>query len=452
MGCFLACFGSSKNKDRKHRRKQKILPGDQKLGSYEPQKPTFSLNQESKETPISDVSEQRVKPEEQLSLSARKKVTFDLNVKTYEHVPAPEFTNYSSENDEEKERGKKEEKTANTSQSLLVSEEDHYVTSNLGSFPPNHRYQNCRDGDDEDEGIESDQSDLDDDDDDGEYEEDSDFEDVEPTENKEESSESFFSLPMESRTQRSTTPPNEKEVNSSMQICDSPLNQNARDRSKSVHSVLNPVENLSQWQAIKARPRAETPPSKNQKENTNSEQETQIPFSPEPTFKLSSPLKSNQSFSFSRPTKQEIAVDASLSNWLGSTETTPHTQNNSFTFTTESAEGRSQRSNSSRSLEDRPILGALTVEELKQSSAFASPKRSPSRSPDEIPILGTVGSYWSHTGQAMDSSSGSSCKGIPNTTSKYREDKRVNWHSTPFERRLERALNRGSAEAYSSKF
>ncbi|PRQ61006.1 putative phosphoric monoester hydrolase [Rosa chinensis] len=29
-------------------------------------------------------------------------------------------------------------------------------------------------------------------------------------------------------------------------------------------------------------------------------------------------------------------------------------------------------------------------------------------------------------------------------------DRRVNWHSTPFETRLERALNRGAADAYSS--
>ncbi|XP_043690602.1 protein JASON-like [Telopea speciosissima] len=455
MGCFLACFGPSKNKDRKRRRKHNVLPAHQIQGSYDPLKPTLSLNQESKETPTRLVSEQRDKPEEQLSFSARKKVTFDLNVQTYEHVPAPEATNYSSENDEEKERGKEEEKTAKTTESLSVSEDDS-VTSSLGSYPPNHRYQNCRDSDDEDGGIESDESDLDDD------EDDFDEEDIEPTEFKEESSESFFSLPVESRTETCATPPNEKEVNSSTKICSSPerelktlpLNQNVRDRSKYVHSVLNPVENLSQWKAVKAeRPRAAaTPPSKIQKENTNFEQEPQIPFSPEPTFK-SSPLKSNQSFSHSRPKNEEIKVDASLSNWLLSTETTPNTQTSSFTFANESTEeSRSQRSNSPRSLEDRPILGALTVEELKQMALSSSPRKSPSRSPDEIPIIGTVGSYWSHTGQAMDSSSGSSCKGIPNTTSKYREDKRVNWHSTPFEKRLERALNRGSAEAYTSKF
>ncbi|KAI9072669.1 hypothetical protein K1719_045370 [Acacia pycnantha] len=31
--------------------------------------------------------------------------------------------------------------------------------------------------------------------------------------------------------------------------------------------------------------------------------------------------------------------------------------------------------------------------------------------------------------------------GIPNTTNKYKEDKKVNWHATPFEVRLERALS-----------
>lgn len=30
------------------------------------------------------------------------------------------------------------------------------------------------------------------------------------------------------------------------------------------------------------------------------------------------------------------------------------------------------------------------------------------------------------------------------------QDKRVNWHSTPFETRLEKALNRGPAEAAST--
>ncbi|KAF2294894.1 hypothetical protein GH714_026878 [Hevea brasiliensis] len=132
-------------------------------------------------------------------------------------------------------------------------------------------------------------------------------------------------------------------------------------------------------------------------------------------------MKSDQS----KKSNQEIAVDASLSNWLGSSENT--TINKPSTID----------------------LGALTVEELKQLSLSSSPRRSPSHSPDEMAIIGTVGTYWNHSGSGNDSGSVSSFKGIPNTTSKYREDKRVNWHSTPFKTRLERALNGGAAaEAY----
>ncbi|XP_037453121.1 uncharacterized protein LOC119323541 [Triticum dicoccoides] len=41
-----------------------------------------------------------------------------------------------------------------------------------------------------------------------------------------------------------------------------------------------------------------------------------------------------------------------------------------------------------------PILGALTVEDIKISSANSSP----SPSPDDMPILGTVGAYWNCSG------------------------------------------------------
>ncbi|PKU82556.1 uncharacterized protein LOC110106545 [Dendrobium catenatum] len=47
-------------------------------------------------------------------------------------------------------------------------------------------------------------------------------------------------------------------------------------------------------------------------------------------------------------------------------------------------------------------------------------------------------------------SSFSEIRGIPNTTSKYREDRMINCHATPFEARVERALNRGIAETSSS--
>ncbi|KAG6724418.1 hypothetical protein I3842_03G258400 [Carya illinoinensis] len=141
------------------------------------------------------------------------------------------------------------------------------------------------------------------------------------------------------------------------------------------------------------------------------------------------------SFSFrsktdqSKKLNQEITVDASLSNWLVSFETTPVNETSTNCLNTISPEkSMLQGSNSSGHQEDRPILGALTM-----------------------PIIGTVGTYWSHnTVPAKDSGSASSYKGIPNTTIKYREDKRVNWHFAPFETRLDRALKGGFVEAYTS--
>ncbi|KAF9590981.1 hypothetical protein IFM89_000526 [Coptis chinensis] len=418
MGCFLNCFGAKKE-CRRRKLNKRVIPKDQRIGCNESAKrvqllhnvppcrnvceesgervlpvvagqreacdeplqrtgcdeplcPAISLSQdltEKAETPIVESSD---KLQEQLSFGTRKKVTFDLNVKTYEETSTHEIRDYESEEEKESE-DKKEER-----------DESSIIMQRHGSETP------------------------------------------------------LAEKEVNSPLPLSRTGPEEMKTLSS--------NQNTRDRSQYVHSVLNPVENLAQWKVVKKRSK---PPLIQQKENTNLDQELQIPFSLEPIFKVS-PCSSSPKSDWSKSPKEELVVDASLSNWLGSSETTPSTKTSNLSIGNESAErSMSQRSNSPRSHEDRPILGALTVEELIHFSATSSPRKSPSRSLDEMPILGTVGSYWSHTGQAVDSSSsGSSYKGIPNTTSKYREDKRVNWHSTPFETRLERALIKG--EAYAS--
>jgi hypothetical protein len=67
-----------------------------------------------------------------------------------------------------------------------------------------------------------------------------------------------------------------------------------------VHSVLKPVENLSQWKAVKAK--GTQPPKQQRKENVASEQHP--------------PLSSLSNISHSTALMQEIAVDASLSNWV----------------------------------------------------------------------------------------------------------------------------------------
>ncbi|KAJ0970427.1 hypothetical protein J5N97_023304 [Dioscorea zingiberensis] len=408
MGCFLACFGGPKDRKRRrpvvpatpaHRIHENYMP----LGlSISPKKPTPEVASGS---PLKF----RENQEPGSFGSSKKKVTFDLNVKTYEDV-----SKYSSDEDVENDVRGGEEKSSPI----------------LCTFPDNHRYQNCANSDD---------------DEDCEGAEDEEFEDSDLDEegedigvvggNEDESYDSYFSLPMDKEREES------QEINSPKPITEaSPDEQkkilagkNVRDRSQYVHSVLNPVENLSQWKEVKVR----AAPLKLQKENISSELETKVPFSSEPAMKIEKPSRKN-SITNSIPipsAKQEVSVDASLSTWLVSPESS----------TVDRPQiSKSNCSNSSLSREDQPILGALTVDDLKQ-SVTSSPRRSPSRSPDDMPLLGTVGSYWN---DSVSSPSGSNVKGIPNTTSKYSEDRRVNWHSTPFEKRLEKALNnRGAPEA-----
>ncbi|XP_059628488.1 uncharacterized protein LOC132271198 [Cornus florida] len=219
-----------------------------------------------------------------------------------------------------------------------------------------------------------------------------------------------------------------EEVNSPITIRDLPeglrlvgLNQSGRSKSQQhvLLSVLSPVENLTQWKVVKAK--TTTPPLEHQdKENiTYTQHELNIPSSEEPSFRLQ--IHKSRRRSKSTKPEDEIAVDTSLSSWLVESELTETAQKSLNSIGTSSAE----RANSAVSFEDRPILGAMTVDELKKLSEFSSPRQSPRRhcSPDEMPIIGTVGSYWSHTGHTVDSesSSCSSSRGMSYTSKKYRE-------------------------------
>ncbi|KAH7543324.1 hypothetical protein FEM48_Zijuj02G0172300 [Ziziphus jujuba var. spinosa] len=233
---------------------------------------------------------------------------------------------------------------------------------------------------------------------------------------------------------------------------------NARNRSQYVHSVLNPIENLSQWKELQEGSKPSPPPLKKHyqgKENSSLDQYISISFSisPEPSFKLSDPNLKTRSSAL-KPVEHEIGVETSLSSWLVESETTPKSNgsNNSV------ENFRSGKENTAaKSHEDRPILGAWTVEELKQFSTSSSPRRLRSQSPDETPIIGTVGSYWIHTGQKLDySDSSSSCGGTPITPARDIETIEVKVHCIwakesskpiPFEARLERACDMGVSEA-----
>ncbi|XP_068666223.1 protein JASON-like [Aristolochia californica] len=416
MGCFLACFGSVDR--RRQKRGRKSLPRDRSRRNYESLQPASPAKQSATEEAVVSLLESREKAEN-LSFNSRKKVTFDLNVNTYIEVHNSTEVLNSYQADEEKETENSDAKAEKQNEASTDSATQSNSSTNPVSFPSNHRYQNCLLSDEEVG------DDDDDDDDDDEIESgDSDFEEVDD-DGIEESYESCFSLPLGSEGKTSPHFDAKTEVNSP-----TPINSvnGPRDRSQYVHSVLNPIENLSQWKAVKAKPI----PLKNQKENIALEEASSFELifqSPKPK----KPFETDPKDTLSNPSpNQEIPVDASLSNWLVSPMTTSG-------ITVSPEKNVSPRSNSSKKYEDRPILGALTVEEIRW-SASSSPRRSPSRSPDEIPILGTVGSYWNHQNKTMD------LKGLPNTSSKYSEDKRVNWHSTPFEVRFERALSSGAAE------
>ncbi|CAN6240117.1 unnamed protein product [Urochloa humidicola] len=343
--------------------------------------------------------------------SGKKKVTFDMNVTTYENEELPDQEEESPEEDEK-----------HVQQTVLL--------------PENHRYQNCSYSDD----------DVDDEDDvygDDSDEEEEDFmdckidlvdeEEMGTEENKQDSHESLFSLSMSNDQQndQEVISPAPK-INGTSVDAESPLimRNNLRDRSQHVHPVLNPVQNLSQWKAVKSLKTQAVPGKKLDKENVN--------LVPDVGERHDSTFASQKRMSHGISSKKEVSVDASLSTWLHSSENS----------TVEKAQSKSPGSISSVSREERPVLGGLTVEDLKQSSSASSPRRSPRNNREGAPILGTVGSYWHCTEQDNEycsSRSDSGTNGIPNTTSKYREDKRVNWHSTPFNVRLDRALKKTSA-------
>ncbi|KAK8966369.1 hypothetical protein KSP40_PGU008906 [Platanthera guangdongensis] len=388
MGCFLGCFKGSK--DRKRSRKPKK---------------SFPAAKVRRIPVLVSFISSRENQEQGAVANVRKKVTFDLNVTTFESATVHGDTNEFWEDDafernvKEQNSDKEEEKGKEELTDALKS-----VT-----YPPNHRYQNCESSDDEglceeDENEEDKEIDFYEDNDSG-------------CEAEEESYDSYFSLPMENQVlhfQEVSSPKPTGEAAAERELL--VLSKgNVRDRSKYIHSVMNPVENSSHWKEVKVRRASLKNPNK---ENIN---ESQTFIIPEPTMKPKKLVTTN-----TNPddfAKQEITVDASLSNWLifpNYARISPVSQ------------------------EERPILGSLDMEDFQHSARTSSPRKSPSRSSVEIPIIRTVGGYLSSRSKEGSpsswSSSGSEKRGIPNTTSKYREDKRVSWYCTPFETRLEKAL------------
>ncbi|KAL0390890.1 UNVERIFIED_CONTAM: hypothetical protein Scaly_0446100 [Sesamum calycinum] len=392
MGCFLGCFGGAKDHSRRKRRSKRSnaqvkhpfrwfaqfpVPNRNRVQNVQQESVTTAEQTNTEILPTNLVSELIKEPagEEKLSPSPRKRVTFNSNITTYEHASIQESFNSLPECKENFGKEKQED-LAGTSQSNSLSEDDSSVISSVGSYPPNHRYHNARDSDDEAE--EYGDSDMDDfaySDDEDDY-----GDDDEHTDGKisyqEVCSESVITASVESRTESPAAQATNEEVESHMVKIRPPNEEvepfgskgNARDRNDYINSVLNPIENITQWKAAKSKL---AHPLTRQKENSGTNFEA-------PSFSSESMLKSKPNHV--KTDGQEIAVDASLSNWLVSPPKTMISKKTSFSGldTVTSEKTMSDGPSPLRNFEDRPILGALTVEELRQISATPSQKRSPS--------------------------------------------------------------------------
>ncbi|PSS23910.1 Phosphatase and actin regulator like [Actinidia chinensis var. chinensis] len=293
MGCFLACFGFSKKRKRR-KPANKIISGDKGHGSYKPLDSDLTLQLDITEKPNNN-SDSEFSGKDGLSVRIKKKVSFNLNVKTYEPLPNCDFTSYFSESDDEK------------------CEENQQEKALKSSYPSDYRYRNCRESSDEEEDdIKLEESDPENESDE---EHDDDCDSINGDDGRivqeEEVSEKFCSLSRESEQKNPG------------------VNHMApRDRSQYVFSVLKPIENLNQWKAVKARARKTEHTIKQQqqqqqrKENKKAleqeEEQEKLPLCRKyPNANPSSPFSYEPNSDRPRPPMQEDpAVDTSLSNWL----------------------------------------------------------------------------------------------------------------------------------------
>jgi hypothetical protein len=173
----------------------------------------------------------------------------------------------------------------------------------MASYPSNYRYRNCVDSYDEEYEIPREEIDLDDEEEEfDEEDEDDDNNGCDIDElrvNQKELFGQFSSLSVSSQKRNSSTKLGDEGTTENLKPLGDSNEGGLRSR-QYVHSVLKPVENLSQWKAVKAK--GTQPPKQQRKENVASEQHP--------------PLSSLSNISHSTALMQEIAVDASLSNWV----------------------------------------------------------------------------------------------------------------------------------------
>ncbi|TKY53683.1 hypothetical protein E2542_SST25224 [Spatholobus suberectus] len=313
MGCFQACFGLSKKRKRP-KRLYKVIAADQvvvqfkqlgfsfilqKYGNSEALHSSLTVNHGITENPIVPFSEfrGREKCKEQTSGKNRKRVRFNLNVQIYE----PNLTAYQILDNEEEESDNNNAATEGSAALTMT-------------YPSNYRYYNYREGFDDEDEITNEESDIEAYDDTDEFndshgdsdggEDKKEFEACNQITRQKEFLE-LYSLVAEERIKNQLPlAPNDAEMKS---------NLSGQNRSMCTHSVMSPVENLTQWKAIKAKV---TPSNRHgRKQNVPPEQKKSKPLVSKTSLNFS-PFRSESNVHHSKPLLPEIAVDASLSNWL----------------------------------------------------------------------------------------------------------------------------------------
>ncbi|CAD6209477.1 unnamed protein product [Miscanthus lutarioriparius] len=385
MGCFLGCFGGAKERRRRRKRSPSQSPNGRAraVARVTPKKVDLDGEAVSAAAPLlATLLELRDSTDDMCLAVVKKKVTFDPNVTTFEAAPIPED---DGEGADPEDGGDSSDKGWMLAPECAKSE----------AFPLNHRYSNCA-------GIESD-SDYEDAEED-EYDE---FEDDDDEDEEEEREDGLDECAMDDdEDEHGLLGIGRSEEDACESLFLLPFGKTSKDSGVQVAapvvspaespSVLGSLENLSLTRWKEPKPRAAAAPKSSDKENVTVVQENRMDLLAEPPAvaaaakrKEKRPAVSDYSYTPSTPSKQEASVDASLSTWLGSSGT---------------PESNSVRSYSPISREDRPILGALTVEDIKISSANSTPRRSrsPSPSPDDMPILGTVGAYWNCSAKEAD--------------------------------------------------
>lgn len=260
----------------------------------------------------------RDKPKHSLSSKIRKKVSFNLNVKMYEPVPSDETADcfpVSNEIETWEKSGQVMKKL--TKSSLNHGDEGNSVGPEMVLYPANYRYQNISGSYDEEDDIRFEESDLDDDDDDfaGETDEEDSWESKDEEDdvwkiNEFEFIGQFYSQNSSSQANVTNAPLPAGRNNNRLPLIEDlkkcKENCSARDRSRYVHPVLNPVANLSQWKVVKSK---SVPALMYHKENVPCQEQQRS------VNQLLSGSVSDSNIS--KPLQDEVVV-SSLANWLAS--------------------------------------------------------------------------------------------------------------------------------------